>query len=296
MTGVAFIGLGNMGLPMARNLANNGFDVLGHDVVEAARTAASDVGLALAPDVAAAARDRDIVISMLPNGEIAKQVTGEALAVLSEGALLIDCSTIDVQSAGEIHASASSAGVLSLDAPVSGGVSGADAGTLTFMVGGSSDAFARAQPVLDVMGQKAVLCGDGGAGQAAKICNNMLLAVSMIGASEAFALGSKLGLDPARLFDVMSTSSGSCWSVNTYCPVPNVGPNSPADRDYQPGFAAGLMLKDLKLAMQAAESSGADTLLGRQAHDIYESMSGLGLADKDFSAVIQHLAALYAKS
>lgn len=292
MTRVAFIGLGNMGLPMARNLAKAGFDVLGHDVVDAARAAATDAGIALAPDVAAASLDRDIVITMLPNGEIAKQVTDQALAVMSVGALLIDCSTIDVKRAIEIHTSAATSGVLSLDAPVSGGVSGADAGTLTFMVGGSGDAFERAQAVLDVMGQKAVLCGDGGAGQAAKICNNMLLAVSMIGACEAFSLGEKLGLDPARLFDVMSTSSGSCWSVNTYCPVTGVGPQSPSDRQYQPGFAVALMNKDLGLAMQAAESVDADTPMGQHANQIYQTMMELGHGGQDFSAVIQHLAAI----
>lgn len=292
MSKIGFLGLGNMGLPMAKNLAAAGHDVTGFDVVEDARTAATNAGLAVTDDPSVAANGADIVITMLPNGEIAKSVAEQLLPAMKDAALLIDCSTIDVASARDIHQMAEDAGKLCLDAPVSGGVGGAAAGTLTFMVGGSEDAFAKGEAALAAMGQKSVHCGDGGAGQAAKICNNMLLGISMIGTCEAFALAEKLGLDQKSLFDVVSTSSGSCWSVNTYCPVPDVGPKSPADNDYQPGFAAALMLKDLNLAMRAAKDAGADVHLGSHATSIYSQMNDMGEGGKDFSAVINLLSKL----
>lgn len=292
MAKIGFIGLGNMGLPMAINLVKAGHDVTGFDLSPVAKEAALKAGLSIASEMVAAAIDAEIVISMLPNGAIAKSVVQEILPEMVSGSLLIDCSTIDVASAREIHALAEKSSKLCLDAPVSGGVGGASAGTLTFMVGGSDEAFSKANHALDIMGQKAVHCGEGGSGQGAKICNNMLLAISMIGAGEAFALAEKLGLDQEKLFDVVSTSSGSCWSVNTYCPVPNVGPKSPADNDYAPGFAASLMQKDLGLAMQAAQDAGASTPLGKHASDIYNQMNELDHGDKDFSAVINLLSKL----
>ncbi|TCD14913.1 3-hydroxyisobutyrate dehydrogenase [Oricola cellulosilytica] len=293
---IGFIGLGNMGLPMAKNLAAAGHRVTGFDVVPAAREAATEAGIAIAAGNSEAATDADVVITMLPNGAIAKAVASEVLPAMSKGALLIDCSTVDVNSAREIDALASEQGVLCLDAPVSGGVGGAEAGTLTFMVGGSGGAFAKGAPFFDIMGKKAVHCGEGGAGQAAKICNNMLLGISMIGACEAFALAKKLGLSQERLFDVISTSSGSCWSVNTYCPVPGVGPKSPADNDYRPGFAAALMLKDLGLSQQAADAADAPTPLGRHAADLYSAMNDAGMGGDDFSAMIRFLGTMERKS
>lgn len=292
MAKIGFIGLGNMGLPMAINLAKAGHDVTGFDLSPVAKEAASKASISIASEMIAVATDAEIVVSMLPNGAVAKSVVQEVLPKMPDGSLLIDCSTIDVASARDIHALAEKSNKLCLDAPVSGGVGGAAAGTLTFMVGGSDDAFLMANNVLNIMGQKAVHCGGGGSGQAAKICNNMLLGISMIGAGEAFALAEKLGLDQAKLFDVVSTSSGSCWSVNTYCPVPNVGPKSPADNDYNPGFAASLMQKDLGLAMEAAQDAGASTPLGKHATDIYNQMNELDHGDKDFSAVINILSKL----
>ena len=286
---VGFIGLGNMGLPMARNLLDAGYEVRGYDVGDAARSAAENAGIRVSVDTASAVADSAITITMLPNGEIAKAVVAEALPHMPQDSLLIDCSTIDVGSAREIHDAASHNKTLCLDAPVSGGVAGADAGSLTFMAGGTSKAFDRAKPLLACMGQKTVHCGDGGAGQAAKMCNNMLLAISMIGTCEAFALAEKVGLDRQRLFDVMSTSSGSCWSVNNYCPVPQVGPKTPADDHYKPGFAASLMLKDLKLAMQASDEVGADTYMGEQAMQLYATMNDLGHGESDFSGIINFL-------
>lgn len=284
---IGFIGLGNMGAPMAANLAAAGHDVRGFDVSDV--TAA---GVRQMPSAAAACEESDAIITMLPNGAILLDVYEEIGDAVQAGALMIDCSTVDVASAAKAHDVARSYKALSLDAPVSGGIAGAAAGTLTFMVGGSKAAFERSVELFDILGGKTVHCGDNGAGQAAKICNNMLLGISMIGACEAFSLARKLGLDQARLFDVVSTSSGSCWSVNTYCPVPGVGPKSPADNDYKPGFAAELMLKDLALAQQAATDVDAHTPLGREAREVYERFvagSGKGL---DFSAVLTYVAAL----
>ncbi len=245
MANIGFIGLGNMGLPMATNLVKAGHKVTGFDTVPAAVEKANAAGIAVTSSAAEAAKGRDFVITMLPSGPIVLSVFAEIVPAAAKGSLIIDSSTIDVASARKAHEMAAKAGLACLDAPVSGGVGGATAATLTFMVGGSKEAFDKAKPVLELMGKRLVHCGDGGDGQAAKICNNMLLGISMIGACEAFALADKLGLSKQALFDVVSTSSGSCWSVNTYCPVPGVGPKSPADNDYKPGFAAALMLKDL---------------------------------------------------
>ncbi|NVK16197.1 MAG: 3-hydroxyisobutyrate dehydrogenase [Rhodobacteraceae bacterium] len=279
---IGFIGLGNMGGPMAANLAKAGHDVTGFDMadvsIEGVRMAASG------PEAAAGA---DAVITMLPNGAILRLVAAEVIPAMAKGAALIDCSTVDVDSARAVAEQAEAAGLLSVDAPVSGGIGGAAGGTLTFMAGGSAEAFAAAEPLFDIMGQKAVHCGEAGAGQAAKICNNMILGVTMIATCEAFALADKLGLDRQKMFDVVSTSSGYSWTMNAYCPAPGVGPQSPADNNYQPGFAAELMLKDLGLSQQAAESADADTPMGELAMALYkkfvEEEDGKGM---DFSAML----------
>jgi 3-hydroxyisobutyrate dehydrogenase len=281
---IGFIGLGNMGAPMAANLIKAGYEVTGFDVagvtVEGAANAAS---------AAEAASGQDAVITMLPNGEILRSVYAEIVPAGTKGSVFIDCSTVDVDSARAAHEMAVANGLLSVDAPVSGGVGGAAAGTLTFMAGGSDEAFSRAALLFEIMGQKAVHCGAAGAGQSAKICNNMLLGISMIGTCEAFALAEKLGLSAQSLFDVVSTSSGSCWSVNTYCPVPGVGPQSPADNGYNPGFAADLMLKDLKLSQQAAESVSAMTPMGARATELYDKFVAGEGKGRDFSAMIEKL-------
>ncbi len=279
---IGFIGLGNMGGPMAANLAKAGHVVTGFDMADV-----SIEGVKMAETAAEVAKGADVVITMLPNGNILRAVAGDIIPAMSQGAALVDCSTVDVDSARAVAQQASDANLLSVDAPVSGGIGGAAGGTLTFMAGGSPAAFAKAEPLFDIMGQKAVHCGDAGAGQAAKICNNMVLGVTMIATCEAFALADKLGLDRQKMFDVVSTSSGYSWSMNAYCPAPGVGPQSPADNDYQPGFAADLMLKDLRLSQQAAESADADTPMGELAQALYtqfvESEDGQG---KDFSAML----------
>ena len=281
---IGFIGLGNMGAPMARNLVAAGHVVTGFDVA-----GVTVEGAASAPTAAAAARGRDAVLTMLPDGAILRAVYAEIVPAAAPGAVLIDCSTVDVASARAAAADAEAAGLLAVDAPVSGGIGGAAAGTLTFMAGGSDDAFARARPLFDAMGARAVHCGGPGAGQAAKICNNMILGVSMIAVCEAFALADKLGLDRQAMFDVVSTSSGSCWSVTAYCPAPGVGPASPADNDYRPGFAAELMLKDLRLSQQAATGADAATPLGAQATALYDRFVGEGGRGRDFSAMLPWL-------
>ena len=281
---IAFIGLGNMGHGMASNLAKAGHQVLGFDLSDA-----HPEGVTLVSSARDAAQDAQVVITMLPHGAALSSVMQDISDLLTANHLLVDCSTVDVESARAAHELAASKGAMSLDAPVSGGSAGAIAGTLTFMVGGSAQSFDQAQPLFAVMGQKSVHCGDAGAGQIAKLCNNMLLGISMIATSEAFAMGQKLGLDPQRLFDVISTSSGSCWSVNTYCPLPGVGPDSPADHDYAPGFAADLMLKDLRLAQGAAELADASTPFGTAASEIYSDFVENAGAGKDFSAIYQRL-------
>jgi 3-hydroxyisobutyrate dehydrogenase len=279
---IGFIGLGNMGAPMAANLARAGHDVTGFDMA-----AVQIDGVTMAASAAEAARDAAVVITMLPNGSILRRVAVEVIPAMAPGAVLFDCSTVDVASARDVATQAQAAGLSALDAPVSGGVGGATAGTLTFMVGGDEAGFNVARELFDIMGQKAVHCGPSGNGQAAKICNNMILGVTMIATCEAFALADKLGLDRQAMFDVVSTSSGYSWSMNAYCPAPGVGPKSPADNDYKPGFAADLMLKDLRLSQQAAEAADADTPMGRAACDLYaqfvDSEDGAG---RDFSAML----------
>ncbi|MBB4002925.1 3-hydroxyisobutyrate dehydrogenase [Aurantimonas endophytica] len=283
---IGFVGLGNMGAPMAANLAKAGHAVTGYDPA-----GVTVEGVSVAETMEGAVRGQAAVITMLPNGEIVRAVHSDIARLAEPGTLLVDCSTVDVDSARAVHGIAHDIGLLSLDAPVSGGTGGAAAGTLTFMVGGSEEAFAKAKPLFEIMGQKAVLCGEAGAGQAAKICNNMILGISMIGVCEAFHLADRLGLDRQAMFDVASTSSGSCWSLNTYCPAPGVGPKSPADNGYRPGFAAELMLKDLNLSQEAAEVAGAETELGRHARDIYARFVEAGGKGRDFSAILEKLSA-----
>ena len=279
---VGFIGLGNMGKPMALNLMAAGHEVNGFDTapVEAE-------GLHILSTASEAAKGADVVITMLPNGAILRSVAETVLPAMSAGAVFLDCSTVDVDSARAVAAMAAEANVIPLDAPVSGGIGGASAGTLTFMVGGSEAGFEKAKPLFDIMGQKAVHCGPSGNGQAAKICNNMILGATMIVTCEAFALADKLGLDRQSMFDVVSTSSGYSWTMNAYCPAPGIGPTSPSDNGYKPGFAAELMLKDLRLSQQAAEMVDADTPMGQMAQNLYaqfvEVEDGQG---KDFSAML----------
>ncbi len=287
MSKVAFIGLGHMGGPMAANLVTAGHEVHGFDLAPAALDAARAHGVAIAESGAAAAADADIVITMLLHGQQVLDVyNGGLLAAAKPGTLFIDSSTIDVDSARAARDLAIAAGRRGMDAPVSGGVMGAEAGTLTFMVGGEDADFAEAEPLLSVMGGRVVHCGGSGAGQAAKICNNMILGVSMIAVSEAFVLGEKLGLSNQAMFDVSSAASGQCWALTTNCPVPGPVPNSPANRDYQPGFAGQLMAKDLGLALAALKSTGTDAPMGTLAADLYRHFADEGGAGLDFSAII----------
>ena len=284
---IAFLGLGNMGGPMAANLAKAGHEVTGFDPVPEARQAAEGHGITTVETGPEAVADAEVVITMLPSGPIVLSCYEEIIpAATGEDVLFIDSSTIDVESARKAADMVRDAGHSSIDAPVSGGVVGSEAGTLTFMVGGTEQAFARAEPLLEVMGRKIVHCGDAGNGQAAKICNNMLLGVQMIAVSEAFVLGEKLGLDAQAFFDVASTSSGRCWALDTNCPVPGPVEGSPANRDFAGGFASGLMLKDLKLAQDASELAGVDTAFGRAARDAYERFTEIDGPKRDFSAVI----------
>jgi len=292
MANIAFIGLGNMGGPMAANLVKAGHKVTGFDLVPASLDAAKAEGVAIATSAADSVKGADVVITMLPAGKHVVAVWSEVLPAVAKGALMIDCSTVDVDSARQAHALAAKSSLPSVDAPVSGGVGGAKAATLTFMAGGDAKAFAAAKPILEAMGKKIVHCGDAGAGQAAKICNNMILGISMIGVSEAFALAEKLGLSHQALFDVASTSSGQCWSLTSYCPVPGPVPASPANNDYKPGFAAALMLKDLRLSQDAAKASGAATPLGAHAAEIYEAFDKAGQGGVDFSGIIRYLRSL----
>ncbi|MGY3551231.1 3-hydroxyisobutyrate dehydrogenase [Bradyrhizobium sp. USDA 4472] len=296
MATVAFIGLGNMGGPMAANLVKAGHKVVAFDLVEASRNQAKADGAGIADSASGAVKGADVVVTMLPAGKHVLSVWNEVVPAMTKGALIIDSSTIDVESARAAHALAARNGVLSVDAPVSGGTGGAKGATLTFMCGGEEDAFAAARPVLEKMGKKIVHCGGAGAGQAAKICNNMILGISMIAVSEAFALGEKLGLSHQALFDVASTSSGQCWSLTTYCPVPGPVPTSPANNDYKPGFASALMVKDLTLAQDAAKAAGAATPLGKHAQEIYQSFDAAGQGGVDFSGIIKHVRGLAGKA
>jgi 3-hydroxyisobutyrate dehydrogenase len=296
MAKLAFIGLGNMGAPMAANLVRAGHEVMGFDLVEALRTAAAASGVANLGSAREAVAQVDAVITMLPAGKHVLASWADFLPAAPRGTLVVDCSTIDVESAKRAHEAGSAAGVLTLDAPVSGGVGGATAGTLTFMCGGSDEAFARAKPILENMGKRIVHCGGAGAGQAAKICNNLILGATMIATCEAFALAEKLGLSAQALFDVASNSSGQSWSLTSYCPVPGPVPASPANRDYKPGFAASLMLKDLRLAQEAAASVGAVIPLGAEAAQIYGLYVAAGRGGDDFSGVINFLRGAYGKA
>lgn len=290
MARIAFIGLGNMGLPMARNLAAADHAVAGYDVAAANLKAAESAGLRGASSLSDAVAEAEIIVTMLPAGtHVRKVYEGEegVFASAGQGTLLIDSSTIDVATARAVAATARERGFDMVDAPVSGGVGGAEAGTLTFMVGGEDKAFQRAQPILEIMGKTIVHAGGPGNGQAAKICNNMVLGVSMIAVAEAFALADRLGLDRQKLFDISSKSSGQCWSLTTYCPVPGPVPTSPANRDYAPGFTAGMMLKDLRLAQEAASLAGAATPLGAEAAALYALFCNSGGQQADFSAIFK---------
>src|SRR5215831_15811119 len=292
MATIGFIGLGNMGGPMAANLVKAGHEVVAFDLVEALRNQAKSDGAAIAESAPAAVKGAEVVITMLPAGKHVLSVWNDVVPSMTKGALIIDCSTIDVESAKQAHALAARHGVASVDAPVSGGTGGAKGATLTFMCGGEEQAFAAAKPVLEKMGKRIVNCGGGGAGQAAKICNNMILGISMIAVSEAFTLAEKLGLSHQALFEVASTSSGQCWSLTNYCPVPGPVPTSPANNDYKPGFASTLMVKDMTLAQDAAKAAGAATPLGKHAQEIYQAFEAAGHGGVDFSGIIQHVRSL----
>ena len=290
MARVAFIGLGNMGGGMAANLAKAGHEVMAFDLSSDALTRAKAHGCTVAESAEAAVANAEAVVTMLPAGKhVAEVYRSNVLKNAPKDAILLDCSTIDVATAKAVEAEAQAAGFTMVDAPVSGGIAAADGGTLTFMVGGSDDGFERARPLLEKMGKAVIHAGGPGAGQAAKICNNMLLGATMAATCEAFVLAQKLGLDPQTFFDISSKASGQSWSMTSYCPVPGVGPETPADRNYEGGFAAALMLKDLKLAMEAADEAGAYTPMGGEAEDLYQRFVDRGGAAKDFSALIKML-------
>lgn len=288
MARIAFIGLGNMGRPMCENLTKAGHDVVGYDVVAAARAAYAAAGGRVADTLAKALAEADTVISMIPTGKhvrAAYEGEGGVLALARPGTMLIDCSTIDVESARAVSKAAAEAGLVMVDAPVSGAVPAAQAGTLTFMVGGTAEGFERARPVLAAMGPKIFHVGASGNGVALKICNNMMAGMSMVAISEVLALAEKLGLDHQTVYDVMTVSSGNCWALQSYCPVPGPVPASPANRGYQPGFAAAMMLKDMRLSQDAAATSGAATPLAGSAAALYQMLVEHGHGNKDFSAV-----------
>ncbi len=289
---IAFIGLGNMGGGMAANLVKAGHAVNAFDLSPDALARARDNGCATFTSVREAVAGSEAVVAMLPNGKIVADVfETDVLGHAPNDALLLDCSTIDVDTARKVTADAAKAGYEMVDAPVSGGIAAANGGTLTFMVGGTDAAFSRAEPILSAMGKAVIHAGASGAGQAAKICNNMLLGASMIATCETFAMAEKLGLDLQTFYDISSKASGQNWSMTSYCPVPGVGPTSPADNDYQGGFATALMLKDLKLAMEAAQSVGADTPMGKRAAELYQAFADAGSGGLDFSAIIKELKA-----
>ncbi len=289
MSKIAFLGLGNMGAPMAANLVKAGHTVVGFDLVEAAKQAAYESGASIAASAREAVTEAEAIVTMLPAGRHVLASWADFLPAVPRGALVVDCSTIDVDSAKRAHEAGVAAGMLTLDAPVSGGVGGATAGTLTFMCGGLPEAFDKAKPILEAMGKRIVHCGGAGMGQAAKICNNMILGATMIATCEAFVLGEKLGLTAQALFDVASSSSGQSWSLTNYCPVPGPVPTSPANHNYKPGFAATLMLKDLRLSQEAAASVGSVTPLGAGAAQLYALFVAAGHGGHDFSGVINLL-------
>ena len=287
---IGFIGLGNMGAPMVKRLVASGHDITGYDVMESAMATLSEVKMSFSKDILTAAREQEVVITMLPNGEALIKVVEAIIPVMPKGSCFIDCSTVDINTTRQVATLLKNAAIHVLDAPVSGGVGGAEAGTLTFMVGGSEDSFAIGNPLFKIMGKRVIHCGADGAGQAAKICNNMILGVTMIATCEAFALADDLALDRQKLFDVVSTSSGNSWSMSTYCPASGVGPESPSDNDYLPGFSASLMLKDLMLSQEAATIHGTPTRAGQLALELYQDFvkSSKGGA-LDFSAILQSL-------
>ncbi len=287
---IAFIGLGNMGGGMAANLVKAGHEVNAFDLAQPALDRAKENGCAVFSDVREAVSGVDAVVSMLPNGKIVQDAYEQnVIGHAPVSALLLDCSTIDVATARKVSADAVAKGYAMVDAPVSGGIAAANGGTLTFMVGGTDEAFSRAEPILAAMGKAVIHAGVSGAGQAAKICNNMLLGASMIATCETFRMAERLGLDLQTFYDIASKASGQCWSMTSYCPVPGVGPQSPADNDYQGGFATALMLKDLRLAMEAAESAGAPVPMGHRAAELYEAFNAAGEGARDFSAIIKTL-------
>lgn len=294
MATIGFVGLGNMGGGMAANLAKAGHDVRAFDLAQAALDRAKAAGCLPVGSAAEAATDAEFVVTMLPAGTHVRAVyEGEIFGAAPATALLLDCSTIDVASAKAVGGAASAKGLAMVDAPVSGGIAAANAGTLTFMVGGSAEHFARAEPILSQMGKAVIHAGPIGSGQAAKIANNMLLGATMVATCEAFVLAQKLGLDPQTFFDISSKASGQSWSMTSYCPVPGVGPETPADRDYEGGFATALMLKDLKLAVEAAQGVGASVPMGGHAESLYQAFANLGAGGKDFSAIIKLLDGSY---
>ena len=287
---IAFIGLGNMGGGMAANLVKAGHEVHAFDLSPEALARAAENGCATYTSVREAVQGAEAVVSMLPNGAIVDSVyAADVIGHAPTTALLLDCSTIDVDTARKVADAASAAGYAMVDAPVSGGIAAANGGTLTFMVGGSDEAFARAEPILSAMGKAVIHAGASGAGQAAKICNNMILGATMIATCEAFALAQKLGLNLQTFYDISSKASGQSWSMTSYCPVPGVGPASPADNGYQGGFAAALMLKDLKLALEAAQGVGANVPMGTRAQQLYEEFTAAGNGGMDFSGIIKTL-------
>lgn len=293
MSKIGFIGLGNMGGPMVANLIAAGHKVNAFDISADAVKRAGEAGALVAPNAAAAAAGAGIVITMLPAGKHVRSVYldgDKVMDAVAKGSLLIDCSTIDVTTAIEMIGDAGTRGLEMIDAPVSGGVGGAQEGTLTFMCGGTDSAFARARPILETMGKNIFHAGDAGAGQAAKVCNNLMLAIQMISVSEGFGLAEKLNLDKQKLFDIASTATSQCWSMTSYCPVPGPVPTSPANRDYAAGFTVAMMLKDLKLAQEAATAAGANTPLGTQATEMYDVFAAAGNEGLDFSAIFRHIA------
>jgi 3-hydroxyisobutyrate dehydrogenase len=285
MKKIGFVGLGNMGTRMVTNLLKANYEVIGYDINEEFVKQLLPKGLKKASDLNDMSKDIDIIITMLPNGEIVEKVLDSIIDNLKTGTLITDCSTIDVDKAKILHKKCENRKLLSLDAPVSGGVGGAENGTLTFMVGGTQDAYKIMLPLFEVMGKKSLLCGSYGTGQATKACNNMLLATTMIGVGEAFNLGKNLGLDPQKLFEILSTSTGSCWAINNYCPIKGVGPESPADNNFEPGFSASLMFKDLSIALKAIESTNTTAPFGKKAQENFGNMVNHKKGDLDFSAI-----------
>ena len=287
MKSVGFIGLGNMGTPMVNHLLKANYEVVGYDINNEFIEKLLPKGLKKASDLNDLSKDTDIIITMLPNGEIVEEVLDNIIDNLKPGTLITDCSTIDVDKAKTLHKKCEERKLLSLDAPVSGGVGGAENGTLTFMVGGKEDAYKIMLPLFEVMGKKSLLCGSYGTGQATKACNNMLLATTMIGVGESFNLGKNLGLDPQKLFEILSTSTGSCWAINNYCPIKGVGPESPADNNFQPGFSASLMFKDLSIALKAIETTNTVAPFGKRAQENFKKMVNDNKGNLDFSAIIK---------